>query len=234
MKVSLTLSVSLCMAFGGYAIAQSPDYMMEDCGNASQIFFQDFEARSDTKYEGQRTDGTHAVNGTILLVGRRENFQCSYNAAGDTMVDFYTEGQSWPTFVRGEGGSPYMQSERKPTEAPASSNAAKVEFKPGTSGLTLEGAVRGNEYFDYSLGANAGQTMNVDLRVDGTNGNGTIYFNILPPGSRGEAIYVGSRDGTSATVRLPQSGEYVIRLYLMGNDRDTGKTVGYDLGVSIR
>ena len=112
--------------------------------------------------------------------------------------------------------------------------SAKVEFTPGTSRIMLEGAVRGRDYFDYSLGANAGQTMDVDLRVDGTNGDGTIYFNILPPGSRGEAIYVGSRDGNSATVRLPDSGEYVIRVYLMGNDRDTDRTVGYDLDVSIR
>jgi len=233
-KAKLVCAAVGCLAFGDSAVAQSPEWMLEDCRSASQGFFQDFEARLDTKYEGQRTDGTHAVNGTIFLEGRRETFQCSYNAAGDTMVDFYTEGQSWPAFVRGEDASPYMASSGRPTVAPASSNAARVEFAPGTSGITLEGAMRGRDYFDYSLGANAGQTMDVDLRVDGTNGDGTIYFNILPPGSRGEAIYIGSQDGNSATVRLPDSGEYVIRLYLMGNDRDTDKTVGYDLDVSIR
>lgn len=233
MKTKILGLVTLGFAFSGSALAQSPDYMMADCKNNSQIFFQDFEARAETKYEGQRTGGTHAVNGTIYLEGRRETFQCSYSAAGDTMVDFYAEGRSWPRFVRGEG-SPYMGSTGGPSEPPASSSAAKVEFAPGTSGTTLEGAIVGNDIFDYSLRANKGQTMFVDLRVDGTNGNGTIYFNILPPGSRGRANYVGSMEGNSATVRLPQSGEYVIRLYLMGNDRDTGKTVGYDLDVSIR
>lgn len=126
----------------------------------------------------------------------------------------------------GGGGGSY--------EPPASSNAAKVQFPPGRSSVKLEGAVVGRTDFDYSLRANAGQMMIVNLRVDGTNGNGTIYFNILPPGSRGEAIFVGSRDGNTARVRLPRSGDYVIRLYLMGNDRDTDKTVGYDLNVAIR
>ncbi len=56
---------------------------------------------------GNQFDGTHAVNGTIYLETRSEDFQSSYNAAGDTLVNFYAEGQSWPTFVKG-GGSPHM------------------------------------------------------------------------------------------------------------------------------
>ena len=47
-------------------------------------------------------------------------------------------------------------------------------------------------------------------------------------------MFIGSRDGKVADMRLPQTGPYVIRLYLMGNDRDTDKTVGYDLDVSIQ
>lgn len=37
-----------------------------------------------------------------------------------------------------------------------------------------------------------------------------------------------------ASVELPTSGDYRIRVYLMGNDRDAGMTVAYDLDVSIR
>ena len=233
MKTTLLISALSSLALISSAKAASPEYMMEDCRNNSQIFFQDFEARSETKYEGQRTDGTHAINGTIYLETRSENFQCSYNAKGDTMVDFYAEGKSWPNFVKGKG-SPHMGSTGGSPESSASSTAAKVKFAPGTSSITLEGAIRGQEDFDYSLGAREGQTMHVDLRVDGTNGNGTIYFNIMPPGSTWEAIFVGSRDGNSAKVRLPKTGDYIIRLYLMGNDRDTDKTVGYKLDVSIR
>lgn len=228
----LLLSAALLVGAAS-AHAQSPDYMMQDCGNSGQIFYQDFEARTETKYEGQRTDGTHAVNGSIYLETRRSDFQCSYNAAGDTMVAFFADGQNWPAFVRGEG-SPHMAASAGSGAAPASEAAAEVKFPAGSYGTMLEGAIRGDEYFDYSLRASAGQTLYLDLRVDGTNGNGTIYFNVLPPGSTGEAIYNSSMDGNSGVqVSLPDSGAYVIRLYLMGNDRDTGKTVGYDLDVSI-
>jgi hypothetical protein len=101
------LPLILGIVFANGAMAASLDYMMEDCKYSSQVFFQDLDARSDVKYEGQRADGTHAVNGTIYLETRSEDFQCSYNTAGDTMVGFYAEGKSQPTFVKG-GGSPYM------------------------------------------------------------------------------------------------------------------------------
>jgi len=113
--------------------------------------------------------------------------------------------------------------------------SAEVKFKPGDFGTMLSGTISGNEYFDYRLGANGGQELFVELTVEGTTGDGSAFFNILPPGSTGEAIYIGSNDeDNSTTVELPASGEYIIRIYLMGNDRDTGKTVGYNVDVSIQ
>ena len=113
--------------------------------------------------------------------------------------------------------------------------SADVKFAPGNYGTMLSGTIRGNEYFDYKLGAKSGQEMFVELSVSGTNGDGTVYLNILPPGSEGEAIYVGSMDeDRSATIQLPENGEYTIRVYLMGNDRDAGKTVGYNVDLSIQ
>lgn len=113
--------------------------------------------------------------------------------------------------------------------------SADVKFAPGNYGAMLTGGIVGNEYFDYRLGAKAGQELFVELSVVDSNGDGTIYLNILPPGSTGEAIYNGSMDEDySETVELPETGEYTIRVYLMGNDRDTGKTVGYNIDVSIQ
>lgn len=109
-----------------------------------------------------------------------------------------------------------------------------VQFEAGNFGTMISGTIAGDEYFDYRLGANADQELFVDLTVSDTNGNGTIYFNILPPGSAGEAIYNGSIDGNTARINLPESGDYTIRAYLMGNDRDTDKTVGYNIDVSIQ
>jgi hypothetical protein len=106
-KTCFILPTLVALVFGGSAFAQSTEYMVEDCRNSSQIFFQNFQARSEAKYEGQRTDGTHAVNGTIYLENRSAYFSCSYNAKGDTLVEFLAEGKSWPDFVKGNG-SPYM------------------------------------------------------------------------------------------------------------------------------
>ncbi|MGI9373232.1 MAG: hypothetical protein ACR2OJ_12105 [Hyphomicrobiales bacterium] len=112
--------------------------------------------------------------------------------------------------------------------------AAEVKFDKGNYGTMVNGTITGNEYFDYTLDANAGQKMFVELKVAGTNGNGTVYFNILPPKSDGAAIYNGSMNGNSTTIDLPKQGTYTIRVYLMGNDRDTGKTVGYNVDLSIQ
>ncbi|MCT8159636.1 hypothetical protein [Pseudoruegeria sp. SHC-113] len=109
-----------------------------------------------------------------------------------------------------------------------------VQFERGTDSATLSGSIIGDEYTDYVLGARAGQQMNVGLSVEGTNGSGTVYFNILPPGSDGYAIYNGSIDGNDAFIELPENGDYTIRVYHMGNDRDTGKTSGFRLGVGIK
>lgn len=113
--------------------------------------------------------------------------------------------------------------------------SADVRFEAGNYGTMVSGTITGNEYFDYKLGAKAGQEMFVELNVDGTNGNGSAFFNILPPGSEGEAIFIGSmNDGNSAKIKLPQDGTYIIRVYLMGNDKDAGKTVGYNVDISVQ
>ncbi|MDU8911660.1 SH3 domain-containing protein [Aestuariicoccus sp. MJ-SS9] len=75
--------------------------------------------------------------------------------------------------------------------------------------------------------------MVASLAVTGTNGNGSIYFNILPGGQDYPALFNGSMDGQRAEVTLPSSGDWAIRVYLMGNDRDAGKTVGFSIDVYI-
>jgi hypothetical protein len=111
---------------------------------------------------------------------------------------------------------------------------ARVTFEKGNDNAAINGTVVGDGYIDYLLGAKKGQTMAVSLIPGESNGNGTIYFNILPPGSTGEAIYNGSIDGLDATgIVLPKSGDYAIRVYQMGDDADTGKTTGFMISVGM-
>jgi hypothetical protein len=105
----------------------------------------------------------------------------------------------------------------------------RVQFEAGNDNAAVKGKITGNGYHDYLLGAREGQTMAVSLIT-----KGTCYFNILPPGSNGTAIYNGSIDGPDATnITLPKDGDYTIRVYLMGNDKDSGQTVDYQLSMTI-
>lgn len=114
-------------------------------------------------------------------------------------------------------------------------DTAEVNFPAGSTGTTIKGTISGHDFYDYRLGARAGQTMEASIDVVSTNGHGIVYFNVLPPGSQNEAIFVGSRaPDNTATVVLPQDGDYTIRVYLMGNDRDAGKTVDYLIDISVR
>ena len=64
-------------------------------------------------------------------------------------------------------------------------------------------------------------------------GKGAAYFNVLPPGSTGEAIFVGSSEGDHFKAALPSDGDYTIRVYLMGGAKDSGKPINYTLKVGI-
>ncbi|SHF20975.1 hypothetical protein SAMN05444339_104106 [Loktanella atrilutea] len=121
------------------------------------------------------------------------------------------------------------------TAAPLIASAQEVKevkFAAGNYGTMIEGQVTGQAYIDYRLGAGAGQKMFAELTP--RDGGGTVYFNILPPGSDGLAIYNASIDGNSALIDLPEAGTYTIRVYLMGNDEDSGATVPFNLDLSIQ
>jgi hypothetical protein len=96
--------IAVVSAASGSLLAQSPEFMMADCRNLSRLFFDDFDAQSDVKYEGQRADGSHYVNGTIFIADSAEHFQCSYASSGRRLLDFWAQDQSWPHFVVGGGG----------------------------------------------------------------------------------------------------------------------------------
>jgi hypothetical protein len=111
----------------------------------------------------------------------------------------------------------------------AAQQSETVRFSAGNDNGSVEASVTGDEYRDYVLGAQAGQTMGVSLSTEGS-----AYFNILPPGSGGEAIYNSSIEGNDATgIALPATGDYVVRVYLMGADEDEGRTVPFVLSMSI-
>lgn len=119
---------------------------------------------------------------------------------------------------------------------PASAQqSVEIQFPKGSYGTEISGTITGHEYVDYVLHARKGQHMTVSLRIDGTNGHGSAYFNILPAGKDYDGIFTGhTATERKASVTIPQDGGWAIRVYLMGNDKDAGKTVGYLINVAIR
>ena len=104
-----------------------------------------------------------------------------------------------------------------------------VKFAKGASSATVKGSLKGDRIVDYKMRAKAGQTMSVALKTS----NGANYFNVLPPGSSGEAIFVGSTGGNEWTGPLPADGEYTVRVYLMRSAARRGETADYTLVVGI-
>lgn len=66
------------------ALASDPSTMMMNCNTyAAHHLHVSTSDILEVKYEGQRTDGTHAVNGTAA---NGQTFQCSFNRAGTRVV----------------------------------------------------------------------------------------------------------------------------------------------------
>lgn len=104
-----------------------------------------------------------------------------------------------------------------------------VHFARGASSATIKGTLKGYRTVDYKLAAKAGQTMSVKL----TTRNASNYFNVLPPGSKDEAIFVGSTSGNEWSGSLPADGEYAVRVYLMRSAARRNETASYVLTVGI-
>lgn len=127
------------------AMAQSIPAMRDGCSQIAQNYFRDWEARSDTQYNGQRTDGTHALNGRIFLETRAEDFACSYDRSGRMMVEFFAEGRMQNGFLQNSGGG----------------------SQPIDTGLAQVTGIRGNDVLNVRSGPGT------NFRVIGALSNGT-------------------------------------------------------------
>jgi hypothetical protein len=186
-------------AVGSLALAQSPDYMIEDCRLASQQFYQDFDARTEATYEGQRTNGTHAVNGTIYLETRSTYFSCSYNAKGDSLVEFFADQKSWPAFVRGEG-SPHQAGSSGSSQS-QSVTTERVRFPSGARSAEYSAQLRPRATVRYQLGARNGQFLDVSV----SPANAPLTYRIVNP------------DGTALLDELPLDKPYRGQLWQSGD-----------------
>ena len=105
---------------------------------------------------------------------------------------------------------------------------SRITFAKGNDNASVKGTIKGRAYRDYKLGVGNGQTMAVSM-----TGSNSVNFNILPPGSTGEAVYNSSVEGRDATGIKTVKGDYTIRVYLMGAAETSGKAYPYQLSVTV-
>jgi hypothetical protein len=111
---------------------------------------------------------------------------------------------------------------------PAPPRQERVSFAKGASSATIKGQIKGDADVDYVVGAAAGQTLTVSLKVS----NRSNYFNVLPPGSADVAMHV-AQDGQPYTGMLPADGDYKVRVYLMRNAARRNEASDYTLTISV-
>ena len=107
-----------------------------------------------------------------------------------------------------------------------------IQFAKGSVGTTLSGSFKSSDEVQYSLRAQAGQTLDYKL----TSNKNLAQINIYAPGDKpgtAEALVIGSITGTSGQFSLPQSGNYLIQIYQMRNTARQNKSVNYKLNVSV-
>src|SRR5512137_447982 len=101
-----------------------------------------------------------------------------------------------------------------------------VQFAKGASSAVIKGQLKGDATVDYVVQAAAGQTLSVKLQKT----NAQNYFNVMPPGSTGSAMFVGD-SGENYSGVLPADGDYTVRVYLMRPAARRGESSNYTLTV---
>lgn len=99
----------------------------------------------------------------------------------------------------------------------------------GANSAVVESELQGYETVDYRLGAEAGQYMTVSLETR----HGATYFNILAPGESEAAMFNGSVSGNQYEGKLPVSGDYSVRVYMMRSAARRDEVSHYRIEMSI-
>ncbi len=102
---SLYFALASSIALSGPVAARSTDGMLNTCADVARSYFREGGARTEMKYNGQRVDGTHAINGDIYLETRMKSFACSFDRSGKRMVEFYADGRVRNEYLPQSGGS---------------------------------------------------------------------------------------------------------------------------------
>jgi hypothetical protein len=107
--------------------------------------------------------------------------------------------------------------------------AERITFSKGQSSAIRKGQIVGFNVRDYILRAEANQEMTVKLESNNS------YANIVIFQKKGDSLQNLTHEGVEWTGKLPESGDYVIRVLMMrAGARREGARADYTLRVAIR
>ncbi len=104
-----------------------------------------------------------------------------------------------------------------------------IQIPEGENGVTVTGRISGYEIVDYKFYGCEAQDVIIVLETD----NASNYFNILAPGESDVAMSIGSIEGNRFAGRMPENGDYTLRVYLMRNAARRGETASYSLVINV-
>ena len=124
-----------------------------------------------------------------------------------------------------------------PAAAQDETRTEMVHFAPGTSGATIQDRITGYEVVRYVLGASAGQRMTVALTTSHTS----TYFNVVQPSQpQGPALARAEMAGEPMVPDvnrfdgvLPETGDYVIEVWMYRSAARRGEVADFTLDVAI-
>jgi hypothetical protein len=106
--------------------------------------------------------------------------------------------------------------------------AKPLVFEAGDKVALAKGRLVGDHTIDYVFTARGGESVTAVLESASIG-----YFNVLPPGSSGEAIFIGSSEGNRFSGTLAAPGEYRFRVYQMRASARRGEATDYTLRVEV-
>lgn len=108
----------------------------------------------------------------------------------------------------------------------------RIEFAPGETSATVEGAVSGSARVEYQFAGSAGQDLVLELEP----GSPQAFFDLYAPGTvpgEGRALFTGPRAGLRFTGALKTSGDYTVEVFLPPASARRGDSTAYVLTASV-
>ena len=105
----------------------------------------------------------------------------------------------------------------------------RVQVGSGANGGKVTGSLQGYETIDYKVRARSGKSILVQIKSD----NPSNRFNFIAPGVGDLAMFDGSIVGNRMVTRLPETGDYIIRVYLLQNAARNGESANFDVEIAI-